>query len=140
MTDQQNGPSNRTIASLDPTVADRLASLQLRQSQLDIYDQPIGVRLLYRNEHSGAEHYLIRYPAGLRAKHHRHTAAHTFVILEGTLVANDRRLGPCSYCHFPAGTVMHHAPVGDKDCLFVAIFDGPQDVQAVDAVEVRRTD
>ncbi len=140
MTDHQDGPSNATFASLDPIVVDRLASLELRQSKLDIYDQPIGVRLLYRNEQSGAEHYLIRYPAGLHAQRHLHTAAHTFVVLEGALVANDRRLGPGSYCHFPAWTVMHHAPVADEDCLFVAIFDGPQDVQAVDAADASRAD
>ena len=30
-----------------------------------IYDRDIGMRLLYQD--TGAEHYLIRYPAGLRA-------------------------------------------------------------------------
>ncbi|HEY6684924.1 MAG TPA: hypothetical protein VI094_01815 [Propionibacteriaceae bacterium] len=45
-----------------------------------------------------------------------------------SLTANQQLMGPLSYCHFPAGTVMHHAPEGDRGCLFVIIFDGPYDV------------
>lgn len=119
-----------TLGRSEPqtTVVDRLASQELRESRLDIYDQPIGVRLLFRDPISGAEHYLIRYPAGLQGQPHRHSSAHTFIVLEGALEANGQQVGPGSYCHFPAGTVMHHAPAGDAGCLFVAIFDGVQDV------------
>jgi hypothetical protein len=28
------------------------------------------------------------------------------------------------YCHFPAGTAMHHAPADGESCLFVTIFHG----------------
>jgi quercetin dioxygenase-like cupin family protein len=42
---------------------------------------------------SGAEHYLIRYPAGLKVRVHRHTAAQTIVVLEGPLVVNDQVIG-----------------------------------------------
>jgi hypothetical protein len=67
---------------------DNLSSLELDQSQPVIYDRPIGVRLLYQDPESGAEHYLIRYPANLRAQRHRHTAAHTIILLEGVMQAN----------------------------------------------------
>lgn len=110
-------------------VVDDLGSQELRQAELDIYHRPIGVRLLHEDPGNGAEHYLIRYPAGLEADRHRHSAAHTFVVLEGAMMADGRRIGPGSYCHFPAGTVMHHAPADGEACLFVALFDGPQDVQ-----------
>jgi quercetin dioxygenase-like cupin family protein len=113
-------------------IFDRLATLELSQSRPVIYDRPIGVRLLYRDPGSGAEHYLIRYPAALQALHHRHSAAHTIIVLDGVLTANGQLIGPGGYCHFPAGTVMHYAPAGDVDCLFVTIFDGPQDVQPVE--------
>jgi quercetin dioxygenase-like cupin family protein len=109
-------------------IADHLASLPLEQSQPVIYDRPIGLRLLYEDPDTGAEHYLIRYPAGLRAEPHRHTAAHTIVVLEGHLLANGTVVGPGSYVHFPAGAVMHHAPASDSSCLFVTIFHGPFDV------------
>lgn len=56
---------------------DDLASLELEQSQPEIYDRPVGLRLLYRDPSSGAEHYLVRYPDGLRGQAHRHSAAHT---------------------------------------------------------------
>ena len=48
-------------------IVDGLAALPLEQSQPVIYDRPIGLRLLYQDPDSGAEHYLIRYPAGLPA-------------------------------------------------------------------------
>lgn len=113
-------------------VFEALASVPLKSTQPVIYDRPIGLTLLHRDERSGAEHYLIRYPAGLRAKAHRHSAAHTMVVLEGALEANGRVVGAPSYAHFPGGTVMTHAPAGDGSCLFVLVFDGPFDVQPVD--------
>ncbi|HVC13255.1 MAG TPA: GNAT family N-acetyltransferase [Acidimicrobiales bacterium] len=106
-----------------------LADQDLRDADVEIYDGPIGVKLLYRHPVTGAEHYLIRYPAGLVATTHRHRAAHTFVVLEGALEVNGECVGPGSYAHFPAGSVMHHAPAGDEGCLFVAVFDGAQDVE-----------
>lgn len=73
----------------------------------------------------------MRYPAGLVAQRHRHTAAHTIVVLEGALEVNGQRVGPGSYCHFPAREPMHHAPATGEPCLFVILFDGPFDVEAV---------
>ena len=110
-----------------------LAAQELRDGTVEIYDGPIGVRRLYRHPATGADHYLIRYPPGLVSLPHRHTAAHTFIVLEGFLEVNGERIGPGSYCHLPAGAVMHHAPAGEEGCLFVAVFDGPQDVELVDA-------
>jgi hypothetical protein len=68
----------------------------------------------------------------LRARAHRHTAAHTIVVLEGRMQVNDRVVGPGAYCHFPGGETMHHAPAAGDSCLFVILFDGPFDVQPVD--------
>lgn len=112
-------------------ILDHLDSVEMDRSQPVIYDREIGVRLLYEDPSSGAEHYLIRYPAGLNARPHRHTAAHTIVVLEGRLAVNDEVIGPGAYCHFPAGENMFHAPAGDADCLFVTIFHGPFDVEAL---------
>jgi quercetin dioxygenase-like cupin family protein len=114
------------------TIVDALASLELRMTEQPVYDQPFELRLLYEDPVSGAEHYVVRYPAGLVARRHRHTAAHTIVVLEGALEANGQIVGPGSYCHFPAGEPMHHAPAADESCLFVIMFDGPFDVEAVD--------
>ena len=114
------------------TVVDGLTSLELGPSRPVIYDREIGLRLLYQDPDSGAEHYLIRYPAGLQARPHRHTAAHTIVVLEGRLEVNDQVIGPGSYCHFPARELMRHAPAQGTSCLFVILFDGPFDVQTVD--------
>lgn len=77
-----------------------------------VYDQPIGSRLLYEDP-GGEEHYVVRYPARLKGRPHRHTAAHTIIVLEGQLDANGRVIGPGSYAHFPAGEVMRHQAAGD---------------------------
>lgn len=115
--------------SASPAVLlERLGSLELDQSQPEIYDRPIGLRILYQDPTSGAEHYLVRYPAGLCADHHRHSAAHTIIVLEGAMELDGQILSPGSYAHHPAGTSMHHAPAPGQHCLFVIIFHGPFDV------------
>jgi quercetin dioxygenase-like cupin family protein len=113
-------------------IVDSLTSVGLGPSQPVIYDREIGLRLLYQDPDSGAEHYLIRYPAGLKARLHRHTAAHTIVVLEGRLEVNNQVIGPGAYCHFPPGEAMRHAPADDDSCLFVTVFHGPFDVQPID--------
>jgi quercetin dioxygenase-like cupin family protein len=113
-------------------IVDSLGSVGLGPSQPIIYDREIGLGLLYRDPDSGAEHYLVRYPAGLKARVHRHTAAQTIVVLEGRLEVNDQVIGPGAYCHFPPGEPMRHAPAESDSCLFVTVFDGPFDVQPID--------
>ncbi len=99
-------------------IVDDLASVELGPSRPVIYDREIDLRLPYEDPASGAEHDLIRYPAGLTTPAHRHTAAHTIVILEGWLEVNDKVIGPGAYCHFPAGEAMRHAPARGR-CLLV---------------------
>jgi quercetin dioxygenase-like cupin family protein len=113
-------------------ILDGLMSVELEPDQSVIYDRDIGLRVLYRNPDSGAVHLLIRYPAGLRTKLHRHTAAHTIVVLEGRLEVHGQVVGPGAYCHFPAGEAMQHAPAEGTSCLFVTVFDGPVDVHPMD--------
>ncbi len=115
----------------DPIVVGDLASIELQSSRPVIYDRDIGLRLLYADPRTGAEHYLVRYPAGLNAERHRHTAAQTIVVLEGRLEVNGEVIGPGAYAHLPAGEPMHHAPAGNAPCLFVTMFDGPFDVEPV---------
>jgi quercetin dioxygenase-like cupin family protein len=112
-------------------IVDSLASIELGTSRSAVYDREIGLHTLYADPDSGAEHYLIRYPAGLRTRLHRHTAAHTIVVIEGSLEVNGQVIGAGSYCHFPGGEAMRHAPEGDGSCLFVIIFDGPVDAQPI---------
>ncbi len=112
-------------------IVDHLRSVEMRPAQSVIYDREIELRELYQDPLTGAEHYLIRYPAGLKARSHRHTAAHTIVVLEGTLQVNDQMVGAPAYCHFPRGEAMFHAPAGGQACLFVIIFDAPLDVEAL---------
>jgi quercetin dioxygenase-like cupin family protein len=109
-----------------------LTSLELEESQPVIYDRPIGVRQLYQDPLSGAEHYLIRYPPNLQARRHSHTAAHTIILIEGAMEANGQLLRPGAYAHFEAQSVHHHAPANGQPCLFVIMFHGPFDVTPTD--------
>ncbi len=115
-------------------IFDNLRSLELHkpgEAASAVYDRPIELGLLYEDPQSYEEHYLVRYPAGVRGRVHRHTAAHTIVVLEGRLEANGQVIGPGSYAHFPAGEPMQHqAP--DEACLFVLIFHGAFDVEVMD--------
>jgi quercetin dioxygenase-like cupin family protein len=111
------------------TIVDDVGSAEMRRSRQEIYDRDVELHSLYQDPRSGAEHYVVRYPAGLKALPHRHTAAHTIIVLEGQLEVNDTVVGPGSYCHFPGGEVMFHAPADDAECLFVILFDGPFDVE-----------
>lgn len=113
-------------------VVDRLSSLELRPSRPSIYDRDIHLQLLYENPETGVEHYLIRYPVGLRTQLHRHTAAHTMVVLEGRLEVNGQVIGPGAYAHFPAGEVMRHAPVEGESCLLIVIIDGQMETQSLE--------
>jgi quercetin dioxygenase-like cupin family protein len=116
------------------TIVEQLRALELKQpgaAAAAVYDQPIGLRLLYEDPHSGEEHYLVRYPRGVQGRVHRHTAAHTIVVLEGRLDANGQIVGPGSYAHFPAGEPMRHQATEDGPCLFVLLFHGPFDVELV---------
>ena len=98
-------------------IVDRLQSVEMERSRPVIYDRDIELRLLYRDPEAGEEHYVVRYPAGLKARAHRHTAAHTIVVLEGRLRVNNQVIGPGAYCHFPAREVMTHAPADGEACV-----------------------
>jgi quercetin dioxygenase-like cupin family protein len=117
-----------------PTIVEQLGALELGEpgaAAAAIYDRPIALTELYRDPASGEEHYLIRYPAGTKGRAHTHTAAHTFIVLEGKLDANGTIVGPGAYAHFPAGEPMRHQATAEEPCLFVAIFHGPFDVEVV---------
>jgi quercetin dioxygenase-like cupin family protein len=98
------------------TIIGDLRALELNEPSpraAAIYDQPIGLRLLYQDPSGVEEHYLVRYPAGLTGRPHLHTAAHTVIVLEGEFDANGHIIGPGSYAHFPAGEAMRHQAAGD---------------------------
>jgi quercetin dioxygenase-like cupin family protein len=121
-----------SMTERDVSFQSGLASLELDEAQPVVYDRPIGLRLLYEDPSSGAEHYLVRYPPNLQTRYHHHTSAHTIVVVDGAMEANGQRLSAGSYAHFEAGSRHHHAPADGQHCLFVIIFHGPFDVIPAD--------
>ena len=116
------------------TIVDRLRDVELAEpgaAAAAVYDRPIELRLLYQDAVSGEEHYVVRYPAGVRGRVHMHRAAHTMVVLEGRLDVNGTVIGPGSYAHFPAGEPMLHQATDEGPCLFVLLFHGPFDVEVI---------
>lgn len=119
------------------TIIDNLRSFDLRPpspAASAIYDREIGLGLLLEDPASGEEHYVVRYPAGVKGRVHTHTAAHTIVVLEGRLYANGQVIGPGAYAHFPGGEPMQHQATDGGPCLFVLLFHGPFDVEVVEEV------
>jgi quercetin dioxygenase-like cupin family protein len=119
------------------TIIEGVASLSLDQpgaAAAAVHDRPIGLRLLHEDAGSGEEHYVVRYRAGLRCRLHRHTAAHTILVLEGRLEANGRVIGPGSYAHFPSGQAMRHEAADDGPCTFVLLVHGAFDVDIVEDI------
>jgi len=119
-----------------PIVHDDLDPLSTADRDMAVYDRSIGLRLLHEDPASGEEHYLVRYAAGTAARWHRHTAAHTIVVLAGRLRVNGREIGPNAYCHYTAGEPMQHEPAGDGPCLFLNLFHGPSDVEVLEGQPV----
>lgn len=116
----------------DPVIVSDVGSLALRRAEQPAYNQPFDLHELYQDPRTGAEHYVVRYRAGTKARWHRHSAAHTMIVVAGELVANGQRLGPGGYAHFPGGTAMHHEPGDEHECTFVLIFDGPFDLTVIE--------
>ena len=111
------------------TIVDDVLSAEMGTSRQPVYDHDFELKLLHEDPRSGAEHYVVRYPPELKALPHRHSAAHTIIVLKGRLAVNDTEVGPGAYCHFPARELMFHGPAGDEGCSFIIIFDGPFDVE-----------
>ncbi|HEX6540104.1 MAG TPA: DUF4437 domain-containing protein [Candidatus Dormibacteraeota bacterium] len=113
-------------------IVDALASLELEPRRMPIYDREIGLRLLAIDERTGAEHYVVRYPQGMRAQPHWHSASQTILVIEGSLEVNGSVIGAGGYCHLPGGVPMHHGPANGSHCVFVSIFAGAFDVHTAD--------
>ncbi|HEY2593382.1 MAG TPA: cupin domain-containing protein, partial [Chloroflexota bacterium] len=102
------------------TIIDQLRTLELQApgaAAAAVYDRPIELRQLYAGPDSGEEHYLVRYPAGVRGQLHRHAVAHTIVVLDGRLECNGQVVGPGAYAHFPGGEPMRHQATAEGPCL-----------------------
>ena len=115
------------------TIVDGLRSLELEApgaAAAAVYDRAIALRALFEDPVSGEEHYLVRYPPGVKGRVHRHTVAHTIVVIDGRLDANGQVIGPGAYAHFPGGEAMRHQSA--EGCLFVLLFHGPFDVEVLD--------
>ena len=113
-----------------------LKALPLRTTEQPAYDRPFELQLLHEDPETGAEHYVVRYRPGTKARAHRHTAAHTLVVLEGHLSVDGQIIGPGGYAHHPGDTTMLHEPAGDDGCTFVLIFHAPFDLRLTDDVEL----
>jgi hypothetical protein len=120
-----------------PVIHPDLNAIALQTTEQPAYDRPFELQLLHHDQRTGAEHYVVRYRRGTRGRPHRHTAAHTIVVLHGRMMVDGQILGPGGYAHHPGDTTMLHEPAGDEGCTFVIIFDAPFDLQLSDDSDLR---
>lgn len=111
-----------------PVIHPDLRAIELRTTEQPAYDRPFELELLHADERTGAEHYVVRYRPGTKARPHHHSAAHTIIVLDGHMVVDGKRLGPGGYAHHPGDTTMLHEPAPDEGCTFVLLFDAPFDL------------
>jgi quercetin dioxygenase-like cupin family protein len=116
----------------EPVIHPDLKAISLRTTEQPAYDRPFELQLLHHDQRTGAEHYIVRYRPGTRGRPHRHTAAHTIVVLDGHMTVDGQLLGPGGYSHHPGDTTMVHEPAADESCTFVLIFDAPFDLRLSD--------
>ena len=115
-----------------PVIHRDLNAIALRTTEQPAYDRPFELEILHQDQRTGAEHYIVRYRPGTKARLHRHTAAHTIIVLEGHMMVDGQLLDPGGYAHHPGGTTMLHEPAIDEGCTFVLLFDGPFDLRLAD--------
>jgi quercetin dioxygenase-like cupin family protein len=115
-----------------PVIHPDLKTIALRTTEQPAYDRPFELERLYQDERTGAEHYVVRYRPGTQARRHRHSAAHTIVVVDGHMMVDGQLLGPGGYAHHPGDTTMLHEPAIDEGCTFVLLFDAPFDLQLLD--------
>ena len=117
---------------IGPVIHPDLNAIPLRTTEQAAYDRPFELEMVFHDQRTGAEHYVVRYRPGTRARPHRHTAAHTIVVLDGHMMVDGQLLGPGGYAHHPGETTMLHEPAAGESCTFVLIFDAPFDLQLSD--------
>jgi quercetin dioxygenase-like cupin family protein len=130
--DHSIAPRGILTTVTEPVIVADVRSAGFRSTEQPAYDRPFELQALYTDPRTGAEHYVVRYQAGTRAKWHRHSAAHTIIVVAGRMVANGQPLGAGGYAHFPGGAAMLHEPAAGQDCTFVLIFDGPFDLEVLE--------
>lgn len=118
-----------------PMIVHDLVGRALPKRSLSAYDVPIGIELLHEDPGSRVELYIIEYTEGTKASWHRHTAAHTIVVLEGRLEVNGVEIGPGDLCRYPAGTAMRHQQAAGWNCRFLMIFEGASDVTLLEGAD-----
>jgi len=89
------------------------------------FNEKIGKALYRKNliedPDTGMEVRLVKYPAGIINPLHTHPCAHGMYVLEGTLVANQRRYGPGNFVWFPEGVPMDHGATAEHDVIVLFI-------------------
>ena len=121
----------------EPVIYPDLNAIVLQTTEQPAYDRPFELALLHEDQRTGAEHYVVRYRPGTRARQHQHSAAHTIIVLDGRMTVDGQLLGPGGYAHHPGNTTMLHEPADDKGCTFVLIFEAPFDLRLVDNGEAQ---
>jgi len=78
------------------------------------------IKLLSRDDETGASSLLVRYPEGFFAPGGALAVDEEFLVLDGTLEAGARTFGPLGYAHWPAG--FDAGPMSSPDGVTLLLF------------------
>lgn len=87
---------------------------------------------LHEDPETGANVFVMRYPAGFTNPWHHHDCSHGIYVLKGVLNTPIGKFGPGSYVWFPEGSVHYHGATAESDVTFLFITNKKFDIMFVD--------
>lgn len=76
---------------------------------------------LHEDPETGANVFVMRYPAGFTNPWHHHDCSHGIYVLTGTLNTPIGEFGPGNYVWFPEGSVHYHGATAESEVTFLFI-------------------
>lgn len=91
--------------------------------------QDLEIKVLSRDEESGASTLIVRYPAGWTRPGRRSLTCHAeMLVLDGALEINGRTYGPYSYANLPAGYVRESVSTGPNGAVALTMLSGTAEI------------
>lgn len=85
-----------------------------------------GKKALHKDEETGMEINLMRYPAGFTTEMHAHPCSQGFYIISGQFHSNQDIYGPGTLIWYPEGCMVEHGATAYEDCVCIQFSNKEQ--------------